>query len=112
MLDKALVAVLLAVSASLSPLPNLKSDQAVISYTDKVILANRLSTNTGCLQYSANRHVRDVLLVDVFEIHDHKCGGDSGVSPLLFSIKYDLRRGLISSDEGSPEFRYRRIRTP
>ena len=108
----ALAAALVAAPATISSLPDLRSDQAVISYTDRVIAANYLSTKMGCLQYSAGRPKKGILLIDVFEIHSRKCGGDAGTAPLLFSIKYDLRRNVISSDEGSGEFTYHRIHTP
>ena len=104
---------IVAVSASASwasPLP-LHSDKQIIDYTDRVIRLNKLSSNPGCLQYSADTSVRRMIYVKVFEIHHATCGGDPQTKPLLFTIRYNLKDNSAATDKGSISNSFHRIRT-
>lgn len=98
-------------AARATPLfPN--SDGEVVSFTDRVVRLNGLNSNPGCLQYSADRSRRDVVYVKALELHDKTCGGDPHIEPLLFTLRYDLRTGIVATDKGSITGRFHAIRTP
>ena len=90
----------------------LHSDDQIIDYTDRVVRLNRLSSNIDCLQYSADTSVRGMIYVKAFEVHDAKCGGDSQVRSLLFTILYNLKNSSAATDKGSITNSFHRIRTP
>ncbi len=64
------------------------------------------SLPSACLRYhSSTEDKGSSFMVDVYEWHDSKCGGDPDTAPRLFSLRV-TRQGKLSSDANSADGRY------
>ena len=102
----------LASTIAHASMPPLRTDSQIIGYTDRVVRFNKLYSNVGCLQYSADRRATSRIYVKAMELHSKHCGGDPSAQPLLFTILYDLRTGKVSTDKGSVDGAFHLIHAP
>lgn len=77
--------------------PVTSSDEAY-QVVETSVYKNKLTKLTKeCIKYSINED-SEAYLVDIYEVHNKKCGGDPSVQHRLFSYSVDKKTGALATD--------------
>lgn len=90
-------ALVLSISFIANAAPVTSSD-AAYQAVEASVYKNKLTKLTKeCIKYSIDENF-DAYLVDIYEVHNKKCGGDPSVQHRLFSYSVDKKTGALATD--------------
>ncbi|MCI7353148.1 hypothetical protein [Actinobacillus porcinus] len=75
-----------------------KTEDTAYKAVEKSIFKNKLtSLKANCIKYRINENTEQYE-VDVFEIHNKKCGGDPSIERRMFGYLVDKKTGELKTD--------------
>ncbi|AKO30846.1 hypothetical protein A6046_01055 [[Haemophilus] ducreyi] len=91
------ITLMLGVSMATYAAPIMTQDEAH-KVVEASIYKNKLTKlSKDCIKYGMSEEAGEYL-VDIYEVHNKKCGGDPSVQNRLFSYSVDKKSGALATD--------------